>query len=96
MLILSNMRFAFWEAALLFALWFAQFLRAELRDEISWVYAIWAVVLLADSFVDRTRWRAPRLFWKLLRSRRQAGLSDERRATSDEVPRNTFWHLASA
>ena len=68
-LILSNMRFAFWEAALLFALWFAQFLRAELRDEISWVYAIWAVVLLADSFVDRTRWRAPRLFWKLLRSR---------------------------
>ena len=69
-LILSNMRFAFWEAALLFALWFAQFLRAELRDEISWVYAIWGAILIVDSFVDRTRWRAPQLFWKLIRSNR--------------------------
>jgi cation:H+ antiporter len=68
-LILSNMRFAFWEAALLFVLWFAQFLRAELRDEISWIYAIWGVILIVDSFVDRTRWRAPRLFWKLIRPR---------------------------
>jgi cation:H+ antiporter len=65
-LILSNMRFAFWEAALLFVLWFAQFLRAELRDTISWVYGIWAVMLIVDSFADRTRWRAPRLFWRLL------------------------------
>lgn len=67
-LILSNMRFAFWEAALLFVLWFAQFLRAELRDEISWLYAIWGIVLIVDSFADRTRWRAPRLFWKLLKA----------------------------
>ncbi|HSL70320.1 MAG TPA: hypothetical protein VK864_08770 [Longimicrobiales bacterium] len=67
-LILSNMRFAFWEAALLFVLWFAQFLRAELRDTISWVYGIWAVMLIVDSFADRTRWRAPRLFWRLLHS----------------------------
>ena len=66
-LILSNMRFAFWEAALLFVLWFAQFLRAELRDEISWVYGIWAVMLLVDSFADRTRWRAQILFWRLIR-----------------------------
>jgi len=65
-LILMNMRFAFWEAALLFVLWFAQFVRAELREEISWLYAIWGIVLIVDSFVDRTRWRAPRLFWKLL------------------------------
>jgi cation:H+ antiporter len=68
-LILSNMRFAFWEAALLFVLWFAQLLRAELRDEISWIYGIWGVVLIVDSFVDRTRWRAPRLFWRLLKER---------------------------
>jgi cation:H+ antiporter len=68
-LILSNMRFAFWEAALLFVLWFAQFLRAELRDEISWVYGIWGIMLIVDSFVDRTRWRAPRLLWKLVRRR---------------------------
>ena len=65
-LILSNMRFAFWEAALLFVLWFAQFLRAELRDEISWVYGIWGIMLIVDSFADRTRWRAPRMFWRLI------------------------------
>jgi cation:H+ antiporter len=70
-LILSNMRFAFWEAALLFVLWFAQFLRAELRDEISWVYAIWGVMLLVDSLADRTRWRAQILFWRLIRGTRK-------------------------
>ena len=70
-LILSNMRFAFWEAALLFALWFAQFLRADLREEISWLYAIWGIILIVDSFADRTRWRAPRLFWRLMKKPRK-------------------------
>jgi cation:H+ antiporter len=70
-LILSNMRFAFWEAALLFVLWFAQFLRAELRDEISWVYGIWGVMLLVDSLADRTRWRAQILFWRLIKQARR-------------------------
>ncbi len=70
-LILSNMRFAFWEAALLFVLWFAQFIYAELRTGISWVYAGWGVMLIVDSFADRTRWRAPRLFWKLIRTPRR-------------------------
>ena len=65
-LILSNMRFAFWEAALLFVLWFAQFLNPSLRDEISIVYAIWGVMLVIDSFADPTRWRAQRLFYELL------------------------------
>jgi cation:H+ antiporter len=69
-MILSNMRFAFWEAALLFVLWFAQFIYADLRTGISWVYAGWGVMLLVDSFADRTRWRAQRLFWKLLRAPR--------------------------
>lgn len=66
-LVLSNMRFAFWEAALLFVLWFAQFLNPSLRSEISIVYAIWAGMLLLDSFADPTRWRAQRLFYDLLR-----------------------------
>jgi cation:H+ antiporter len=70
LLILSNMRFAFWEAALLFVLWFAQFLNPGLRSEISIVYAIWAGMLLLDSFVDPTRWRAQKLFVELLRSSR--------------------------
>jgi cation:H+ antiporter len=66
-LVLSNMRFAFWEAALLFVLWFAQFLNPGLRSEISIVYAIWAGMLVLDSFADPTRWRAQRLFVQLLR-----------------------------
>ena len=65
-LILSNMRFAFWEAALLFVLWFAQFLNPGLRNEISVVYTIWGVMLVVDSFADPTRWRAQRLFYELL------------------------------
>jgi cation:H+ antiporter len=71
-LILSNMRFAFWEAALLFVLWFAQFLNPSLRDEISWVYAIWAGVLVVDSIADPSRWRAQILFRQLLRKPKPA------------------------
>jgi len=71
LLILSNMRFAFWEAALLFVLWFAQFLNPGLRSEISIVYAIWAGMLLLDSLADPTRWRAQRLFMELLRRTRK-------------------------
>jgi cation:H+ antiporter len=67
MLILSNMRFAFWEAALLFVLWFAQLLNPGLRDEISWIYATWAGVLVVDSIADPTRWRAQILFVQMLR-----------------------------
>jgi cation:H+ antiporter len=68
LLVLSNMRFAFWEAALLFVLWFAQFLSPALRNEISIIYAIWAGMLVLDSFADPTRWRAQRLFLQLLRA----------------------------
>jgi cation:H+ antiporter len=67
MLILSNMRFAFWEAALLFVLWFAQFLNPGLRNEIAWIYAIWGGVLVVDSIADPTRWRAQILFMEMIR-----------------------------
>lgn len=70
-LILSNMRFAFWEAALLFVLWFAQFLNPSLREEISIVYAIWGVMLVVDSIADPTRWRAQQLFLELLRGNKK-------------------------
>jgi cation:H+ antiporter len=70
-LILSNMRFAFWEAALLFVLWFAQFLNPSLREEISIVYAIWGVMLVVDSIADPTRWRAQQLFFELLRGNKK-------------------------
>lgn len=72
-LILSNMRFAFWEAALLFVLWFAQFLSPSLRNEISVVYAIWGVMLVVDSFADPSRWRAQQLFYQMVfRSKKKA------------------------
>jgi cation:H+ antiporter len=77
-LILSNMRFAFWEAALLFVLWFAQFLNPALRDEISWIYAIWAGVLVVDSIADPTRWRAQQLFMELLRGQAADSRKPER------------------
>jgi len=71
-LVLSNMRFAFWEATLLFVLWFAQFLDPALRSEIAIVYAIWAGMLVLDSFADPTRWRAQRLFVEMMtRGRRE-------------------------
>jgi cation:H+ antiporter len=69
-LILSNMRFAFWEAALLFVLWFAQFLNPNLREEISWVYAVWGIMLVVDSIADPSRWRAQRLFMQIVRPRK--------------------------
>jgi cation:H+ antiporter len=69
-LILSNMRFAFWEASLLFVLWFAQFLYPLLREEVSILYAIWMLMLVVDSIADPTRWRAQRLFFDLLRRSR--------------------------
>jgi cation:H+ antiporter len=67
-LILSNMRFAFWEAALLFVLWFAQLLSPALRDEISWIYGTWAGVMIVDSIADPTRWRAQILFIQMVRA----------------------------
>jgi cation:H+ antiporter len=69
-LILSNMRFAFWEASLLFVLWFAQFLFPHLREEVSILYAIWMLMLVVDSIADPTRWRAQRLFLDLIRRKR--------------------------
>jgi cation:H+ antiporter len=75
-LILSNMRFAFWEAALLFVLWFAQFLNPGLRDEISWIYAIWGGVLVVDSIADPTRWRAQILFMQQLSAPRKKKLAE--------------------
>jgi hypothetical protein len=45
-MILANMRFAYWEAGLIFILWFVQFLRPSLRDEVSWIYATWTLLLI--------------------------------------------------
>jgi len=66
-LVLMRMRFNWWNASLLFGLWLAQFLEAHWRDEITWLYGIWAAVLvLSWIWAPPT---APRIFWRLVRER---------------------------
>ncbi|MGQ0713497.1 MAG: hypothetical protein ACT4PJ_07170 [Gemmatimonadaceae bacterium] len=67
-LLLANMRFEWWNASLLFFLWLVQFLRAGWREEITVVYAAWAVGLLIW-FVLRPP-AAPRTFFRMLRTAR--------------------------
>jgi cation:H+ antiporter len=65
-LLLANMRFDWWNAALLFVLWLVQFLRAGWREEITVVYAAWAVVLLL-SFAFKPP-EAPRVFLRMVKN----------------------------
>jgi cation:H+ antiporter len=66
-LVLVRMRFDWWNASLLLGLWLAQFIEAHWREEITWIYGIWAVVLvLSWIWAPPT---APRIFWRLLRER---------------------------
>jgi len=66
-MILANMRFAFWEAAVLFILWFVQFIRPELRDEVSWIYGAWALFLVLFGFGHRGGFRAFTTFVRVFR-----------------------------
>jgi hypothetical protein len=70
-LLLMNMRFDWWDAALLFVLWLVQFLVAEWREAMCWVYAAWAAGLVLAWL--RTPPAAPRLLWRLLRQPRSSG-----------------------
>jgi cation:H+ antiporter len=66
-LVLLDMRFHWWDAGLLFVLWLVQFVVAEWRDEITWVYGAWAVLLMISWI-----WRgptAPQIFWRLVTRR---------------------------
>ena len=56
MVLLANLRFQAYEAVGLFALWFAQFLRPDWREEACFAYGIWLAVELASA-----TWRADRL-----------------------------------
>jgi cation:H+ antiporter len=69
-LLLANMRFEWWNATLLFVLWLVQFLRATWREEITIVYAAWAVGLLLW-FVIRPP-EAPKVFLRMMRERKSA------------------------
>ncbi|MEO8880870.1 MAG: sodium:calcium antiporter [Gemmatimonadaceae bacterium] len=66
-LVLLDMRFHWYDAAMLFVLWLAQFLEAGWRDDITYVYAGWAALLVA-SWIWR-RPAAPGIFWRLVRGK---------------------------
>ena len=70
-LLLLNMSFEWWDAALLFVLWLAQFLMADWRDEIRDLYAVWAVLL--DRAGCGGRRRRPAIFWRLLARKERRG-----------------------
>jgi len=70
-LLLANMRFEWWNATLLFVLWLVQFLRATWREEITIVYAAWAVGLLIW-FVMRPP-EAPKVFFRMMRAQGKEG-----------------------
>ena len=47
-LLLLNLKFEWWNATLLFALWLAQFLVPAWRDAITWAYGAWALGLVVS------------------------------------------------
>ena len=81
-LLLANMRFEWWNAVLLFVLWLVQFLVADWRTEVAYVYAAWAVGLMLAWLREPPA--APRILWRLMREPREArpGADD---ATAGEV-----------
>ena len=81
-LLLANMRFEWWNATLLFVLWLVQFLRATWREEITLVYAAWAVGLLVWFMVRPPE--APKVFLRMMRRRDRAGGT----RNADEHPTN--------
>jgi cation:H+ antiporter len=73
-LVLLDMKFHWWDAAILFVLWLAQFLEAGWRDEITIMYFAWAVLLVIGWIWRRPT--APGIFWRLVRGKpvaREAG-----------------------
>ena len=73
-LVLLNMKFHWWDAAILFVLWLAQFVEAGWRDEITIMYMAWAVLLVIGWIWRRPT--APGIFWRLVRGKavaREAG-----------------------
>ncbi len=73
-LLLMNMRFSWADATALFLLWLVQFLKPELREEISLAYLVWCAWLMLQFVAGRERLLAPRLFrdvWRENRARRR-------------------------
>ncbi|HXY18598.1 MAG TPA: hypothetical protein VEH83_01235 [Gemmatimonadales bacterium] len=81
MLLLMEMRFDWWEAAGLFALWLVQFARPATREVVAGLYLAWAAGLLLAGVLGRRPLLAPRLFLEVVRGGR------EPRAAGKDSPR---------
>jgi cation:H+ antiporter len=69
LLVLATMEFGWRDAAVLFVLWLAQFLRPTLRDEVAIVYGLWIALLALQHLLGRRPLRAPGYFWQALTAR---------------------------
>jgi len=66
-LLLSNLSFKWWEAVVLFVLWFAQFLVPTIHGQIIWVYAAWVAVEILKLVRDRKHFAVFPAFHQLFR-----------------------------
>ncbi len=73
MLLLMEMRFDWWEAAGLFALWLVQFSRPGTREGVAGLYLTWAAAMVLASAAGRRPLVAPRVFLAVWRERRGRG-----------------------
>lgn len=72
-LFLASMDFNFWEAIGLFVLWLAQFLVPGIRQEMIWVYGIWAAIETMRMIKNYRERNAFAVFIKLTRSNFKKG-----------------------
>ena len=73
LVVLANMKFDWFDAAALFALWLVQFLVPHLRLAVSIVYALWIGTLLVGFVIRRKPLLAARYFWQSVTQKRTAG-----------------------
>jgi len=69
-LLLSDLKFTWYEAATLFALWLVQFLVPDWREEIAVLYVAWSALLLLLVLTGRRGMQAPRVFLEVYRENR--------------------------
>ena len=70
MLLLMELRFGWFDAAMLFTLWLVQFLVPHVREEITLVYLAWCALLLVLFATKKLPCPAPRIFLEVYRENR--------------------------
>lgn len=71
LLLLMEMRFEWWQAALLFVLWLVQFLWPAWREPVLAFYVLWSAVVILLAAARRQPFAAPRVFLEVVREGRR-------------------------